>query len=383
MKLTYYIDSVIPSQKANSVHVMKMCQAFTQIGIEVTLVCERDNKKDKLDEVWTKYGITDQFKIERVYVPKFLRKYGHRVIADYSSWLKSKIKIPSDFVYSRSSLTLYFLRNKVRYIYEAHMEPDNINKKIISTILKHRNCVGLVVISNALKKRYLELFPFLEEKMVTVLHDGADVPDKNKNKIAKLKVDNSEQLKIGYIGHLYPGKCMEELIPIARACPNYTFNVVGGTEYWVKYWENILNQECINNILLYGFVDNSEIGGYYRAFDICVLPFSKSVLIGKNKNADIGKWISPLKLFEAMAYGKAIIASRLDTIEEVMSDGEDCILINPGDVDGWKKAICLLANDYNLRKKLGNNAKAKLVNQYTWKIRAEKISTLLNDFSEV
>ncbi len=375
MRIAYYIDTVIPTQRANMVHVMKMCQAFSDLGHTVTLLCDGSQKIPELDRIRKQYAVTDRFEIQTAYIPTLLRKYGHRLGAYYGAYKKAQVTVNCDCAYSRSAVSLYFARNRVRYVYETHMEPDLLNKQIERKILSHRNCVALVVISMALKKRYLELFPFLKPEFITVLHDAADIPRRDSCTKAELQTQD-DAVKIGYIGHLYPGKCMETLLPLAKRCPQYRFHIVGGTDEWVTHWKAQSHKEQTDNLLFYGYVDNSKVENYYHAFDIMILPFSKNIRIGKGKLTNIGKWISPLKLFEAMAYGKAIIVSRLTTIEEVLVDGEDCVMVEPDDIGQWAKKLERLCEDAALQKRIGNAAREKLEREYTWLERARKAASL-------
>lgn len=376
MQLNYYIDAEIPTTNASVVHVMKMCQALKRNNVDVTLFCNGRDMTVDLETIYRQYGVIDRFSIETVYIPEFLRKHGHRFGAYYSAWLKSKNKKKSNFTYSRSAMSLFFLKNKTEYIYEAHLEPDVLNKQIEYKILKHKNCRGLVVISQALKNRYLEMFPFLLEKNIAVLHDAADIDISESVERAPLKAQESE-IKIGYVGSLFPGKCMETLLQLAVRCPQFKFHVVGGTSEWIDYWEKKAIEKKVNNLIFYGFVDNSKLGDFYRAFDICILPFSSNIHIGKSKRVDIAKWTSPLKLFEAMSYAKPIIVSRLATIEEVMFDQKDCVMVEPDNIDEWEKKLVNLCADANLQKRIGQAAKEKLIRQYTWEERARKIVTLI------
>ena len=231
-----------------------------------------------------------------------------------------------DICYCRSLLCAYLIRNKHPFIYEAHISPNrSIYKFLEKKILQHSNLIKLVVICEELKKEYLRLFPFLNKDKILVLHDGADIVSSETKEGCPIKViDNgqqpfqSNQVKIGYIGHLYPGKCMEVLIQIAKLKRNTLFHVIGGTEEWVNYWKNTLKSQDITNIIFYGFVENQWINECYKQLDIVLLPFSNKIFFNKNKKDDIGKWISPLKLFEAMANGKAIISTCLPSIQEIL-----------------------------------------------------------------
>ena len=148
------------------------------------------------------------------------------------------------------------------------------------------------------------------------------------------------------------------------------------TKEWIEHWKKQAAEERLHNLVFYGFVDNCLVGSYYRAFDVVILPFSQNVRIGKNKRANIGKWISPLKLFEAMAYGKPILVSRLATIEEVMEDGKDCIVAEPDNIEDWAEKLVKLCKDPEMQKKLGNAAQEKLLREYTWLERARKAAQL-------
>ena len=65
----------------------------------------------------------------------------------------------------------------------------------------------------------------------------------------------------------------------------------------------------------------------------------------------------PLALLEAMAYGKAIVATRVGAIPEVMTDGQDGVLVPKADAAALAKAIDRLAGDASLRTKLGQSAR--------------------------
>ena len=172
---------------------------------------------------------------------------------------------------------------------------------------------------------------------------------------------------------------MEVMIPVAKSRPNYLFHVVGGTKEWIDKWTTEAHADGVNNIVFYGFVDNAKIGNYYRAFDICILPFSKNVFVDKSKRLNIGRWISPLKLFEAMAYSKAILVSDIPTIKEVLTDEVNCIFADPDNIQEWGGKLDRLVNDSELRERLGASAKEELVKNYTWEIRAKRIIRIFEE----
>ena len=82
---------------------------------------------------------------------------------------------------------------------------------------------------------------------------------------------------------------------------------------------------------------------------------------------------SPTKLFEYMAMGKAIVASRLGQIAEVLDDEETALLIEPGDARQLADAILRLSNSRELRERLGAAARRVAVERHTWKQNAQRV----------
>ena len=374
------MDTVVPSKRANTIHIMKMCQAFQAKGCDTTLYCDMDAESTPVEEIMRRYAIMTPFQIQRVVLSSFLRANGHRLTFWVSAFKKARIAKEFDIAYGRSAATLFFLKNKYKYIYEIHTEADSLNQMIERSILSHPNCLAVVTISHALKQRYLELFPFFNPDKVIVLHDCADDNTHLTTETAELvNLPGTDPIHIGYVGHLYPGKCMEVLTKVAAKTTNFTYHIVGGTDEWVQKWKNYCYEHKINNFVFYGFVENAKVGEYYRAFDIFVLPFSSHVSVGTTKTMDIGRWISPLKLFEGMAYKKAMVVSALPTIKEVLTDGETARLLDPEDIDGWVNALTELAQNPEQCSKLGEKAYRLFKEEYTWE---KRVSTIIRYLEE-
>lgn len=82
---------------------------------------------------------------------------------------------------------------------------------------------------------------------------------------------------------------------------------------------------------------------------------------------------SPTKLFEYMAMGRAIVASDLDQIGEVLRDDETAVMVRPGDVGQLAAAIGALHDDAERRARLGAAARAEAVARHTWKEHTRRI----------
>lgn len=82
---------------------------------------------------------------------------------------------------------------------------------------------------------------------------------------------------------------------------------------------------------------------------------------------------SPTKIFEYMAMGKGIVASRLGQIGEVLSDNETALLVEPGNVAELASALIKLIEAPELRARLGATARDVAVQNHTWTRNAERV----------
>lgn len=365
MNIVYLSASIIPSKNANSIHVMKMCQAFAKNGHNVTLFARESS--ENVDDVYSYYGVEKIFKIEKIVWPN-IRGLGGWV---YGKRIKRKIMNNNrpDLFYGRdiySILEMTSMPNSEIY-YEAHTPPANKIRKIMEKRLFNSDKFKrLIVISEALKEEYLSIFPNLSNKIL-VAHDAADSPSGFLN--VKVENFNSNTFKVGYIGHLYPGKGMEVITKLAYLLPDIEFHIVGGKEKDINYWRNKIKTK---NLVFHGFIPHGLLNEYYNQFDIVLAPYQTTVTSSGGKG-DISKWMSPLKIFEYMAYGKAIIASDLPVLKEVLIHNKNCILCPPKDIDAWVKAILKLKEDKDLKFRIGKQAREIFLQKYTWEQRGRNV----------
>ena len=89
---------------------------------------------------------------------------------------------------------------------------------------------------------------------------------------------------------------------------------------------------------------------------------------------------SPTKLFEYMAMGKGIVASRLGQIAEVLEDEKTALLVEPGDARALAEAILRLAREPELRESLGAAARSAATKRHTWAHNAERVLEAYRDW---
>ncbi len=82
---------------------------------------------------------------------------------------------------------------------------------------------------------------------------------------------------------------------------------------------------------------------------------------------------SPTKLFEYLAMGRPIVASRLGQLGEVLADGQTALLVEPGDPVALAQALCRLIDDAPLRARLGAAGRAQAEREHTWHRHTQRI----------
>ena len=136
-----------------------------------------------------------------------------------------------------------------------------------------------------------------------------------------------------------------------------------------KAGERFRTADCC---ILTGLVPQEEGPGHLAACDILSSPHVP--------NPDGTPFFgSPTKLFEYMAMGKGIVASRLDQIGEILEQGRTAWLVEPGDAGSLAAGLERLVEDEPLRKRLGEAARREAIEKYTWRGHTRKIIERLRE----
>jgi glycosyltransferase involved in cell wall biosynthesis len=226
---------------------------------------------------------------------------------------------------------------------------------------------GMVTHCNALRNSILEKLPELAERII-VAHCGADLLPEDL-KPADLG-ETSGRPQVGYVGHLYPGKGFEIVRKLAAWAPWVDFHVVGGQQTTIDRLQR--DPTLPRNIRLHGFVHPSTTGSFSLAFDVLLAPYQSEVQIASGE--ETASWMSPLKLFEYMAARKPILCSDLPILREIIQHGCNGLLLPIDEPEAWISALQRLLADQTERERLGANARADFLAQYTWQQRAGRIS---------
>ncbi len=364
MRLAYLSGSAIPSRFANSVHVMKMCQAFAHAGAEVELHARGRGGREAEDFAW--YGVEPAFRLVKWRKP-FFTWNRHRAYTRAVARAVAARPLPDLFYARRADSLAAVAHHGVPLVFEAHEPPgDAARTRVLEGIFARPAFVRLVCISHALAREYARRFPALDPERIVVAPDGADLPATPPT--FGRERGPGEPLRAGYVGQLFPGKGMETIAALAARMPAVEFHVVGGKESQIARWKK---GHAAPNLVFHGYLPHGSLGAVVERFDVLLAPYLARVT-GMGKS-DIGEWMSPLKLFEYMAGGRPIVCSDLPVLREVMEDGRNALLAAPGDLDAWAHALETLASDPALGARLAADAYRDLERSYTWRRRAVRV----------
>jgi glycosyltransferase involved in cell wall biosynthesis len=175
---------------------------------------------------------------------------------------------------------------------------------------------------------------------------------------------------VGYAGHLYAWKGVDVLLRALALVPDAHGLIVGGhpREPDLERVKALAQSLSIaDRVTFTGLVEPATVPNYLARAMVLVLPNPASAISTH--------FTSPLKLFEYMAAGRAIVASDLPSIREVLRDNEQALLVPPGEAEPLAAAIRRVLEDRLLAERLARAAYAEAP-QYTWARRAEKLEAL-------
>lgn len=369
MKIVCIATSRVPSNTANSIQVMKACHALKLLGHDVTLLLPGE-VSTPWEALTGPYGLETPFEIEWLPSDPRLKRY------DFAwSAMKKAQSLGADAVYTwLAQAALLAVQRRIPAVFELHDRPTGrIGPWLFRRLMKARGKKRLVCITHALQSAVEhENGLRFDPHEVVVAPNGVDLehyaqlPDAAE---ARRQLDLPEGLTVGYTGHFYAGRGMDVLMALAQQNPTVNFLWVGGRAADVAAWREQTAQAGLHNVTLTGFVEQTRLPLYQAAADILLMPYERAIAGSSGGNsADI---CSPMKMFDYMAAGRAIITSDLPVIREVLNE-RNALFCPPEDTAAWQSGLTALLADSARRTALAVEAKAA-VSRYTWRARAEKI----------
>ncbi len=359
----------IPSDTANSIQVMKVCQGLAQLGHRVTLIVPAlpPNAGPQASDLQTLYGLHTPFEIE--YLPA-VGALGRRLFTLRA--VRRALALGGDLIYTwfPQSAVFALLAGKPA-IFEIH-EPAStptgrIWYRLFAALPGRKRLVSITqALVQILNRNYhIRLRP--EEVVIgpngVELERFVSLPDP---KTARRQIGLPASPTVLCAGHLYAGRGAGLFLTLAASTPEAHFVWVGGRPQDVSIWRE--KAAGLDNVTFTGFVPHEQIPLYQAAGDILLMPYEHS--IAGSSGGDSSTFCSPMKMFEYMAAGRAILSSDLPVIREVL-DESMAVFCPPEDAAAWQTALRALLHDPARRATLAKNAR-RAAEKYTWLARAKQ-----------
>jgi glycosyltransferase involved in cell wall biosynthesis len=373
MKITCISASEVPSSKANSIQVMKACQALAQLGHTVQLLVPAAggarplSEKLSPSELTSFYGLAASFPVEWLPANPRLHRYDFawRAIQRARRWGADAV-----YAWPPQAAVLALLRG-LPVLFEMHGEPEgSFGPLLFRLFLRLPGRKRWLPITQALVDLLAGRYP-VANVPYRISPNGVDLErftNLPEPSLARQTLGLPEQPTVGYTGHLYAGRGVSLLVELGRRFPQVHFLWVGGHPADVEHWRGQLASANIPNVTLTGFVENSRLPLYQAASDVLLMPYERVITGSSGGNS--AAYCSPMKMFEYMACGRAIISSNLPVIGEVLND-RNAMLCPPEDPEAWVGALGGLLADEDRRQALAHTA-LQDAQAYTWLERARK-----------
>ena len=382
MKIALITNSRIPSLTANSIQAMKVAQALMQLNHEVKMFAPKETeipnyeipKRSGADELLiTHYGLKLAPEIQFLLSIKGFKRLDFIFHAQNAAK-----KFGADLIYTwLPQSAVLGLWSGYPIVLEMHADNSGLlGAWWLGQFWKAKGKKLMTVTTQALKNALetstkLKLNP----EAVLIAPNGVELerydhlPSPSE---ARHQLNLKQGLTVGFTGHIYAGRGADLLFELAKQMPNVNFLWVGGTPELVEHWRNKLHEANSKNVTMTGFVKHDVIHLYQAASDILLMPYSSS--ISASSGQDIAEVINPMKMFEYMAAGRAIVSADLPSIREVLNEGNSVLIgeLGSGRIGDWRLEIEKLLADESLRVKLGGQARRDVEN-FSWVKREEKI----------
>jgi glycosyltransferase involved in cell wall biosynthesis len=225
----------------------------------------------------------------------------------------------------------------------------------------------LVAVSEDLK-RFITGNVGVPPERITVIYNGQEVlPPIGVEEKQRLRDElglKKDEKVVGVVGSLYPVKghkyLLDAIPQILKIHPHTTFLIVGRGELELPLKEEVNRCALQNRVRFLGFRD--DVSALLSIMDVFVLP-------------SLSEGLS-IALLEAMAAGKPVIATNVGGNPELVVDGETGFSVPPRDVDALAAKLCLILEDTDYARNLGENGRKRVQEKFSLQAMANNYQQL-------
>jgi glycosyltransferase involved in cell wall biosynthesis len=374
-------DSGVPvfGEKGCSVHVQEMLGAFLEEGLDMRLIAQRLGGVPGEQIARARLSV-----LPPLAAPDVAGRETSALLAnrDQEAILSHCGAHRAEFLYERYSLWSYAGMEFARRVGVPGLL--EVNAPLIDEQLEHRGLVHLAECREVAHRVFEaathllavseELAAWLDAQpgargKVSVLPNGVS-PSRFVPNVAPAQVRGLGGMVIGFLGTLKPWHglmtLLEAVAVVRQQRPDAQLLLVGDGPERARLAARAEELGISSAVHFAGAVKPSDVPSWLASMDVAVAPYPPMESF----------YFSPLKVYEYLAAGRAIVASRIGQITSVVQDGVTGLLVEPGQVAPLSQALLRLSADAGLRQSLGCAGRSWVLQHRTWKASARKVRAL-------
>lgn len=231
----------------------------------------------------------------------------------------------------------------------------------------------LIAVSTSLRDHLVRAWQ-VDERKIVVLPNAADTSVFSKSYSIEL-IRREFNLQGGpviiFVGGFYPWHdlllLLESFAGLLHQVPDARLMLVGDGRTRAEIERKLSEMQLNDRVILTGRVAHERIPELLAIADVAVAPFIPFF---------DGMGGSPLKVFEYMAAGKAIVATKTGQITDIITDERSGLLVSPGDAKSFERAMCRLLVDATERSRIGQNAQREALQKHSWAHYARQLEEI-------
>ena len=375
-KIYYVANARMPTEKAHGIQIAKMCEAFIEAGVDLTLVVPR--RKTDPRSIREYYGL--RVAVPTVYLSgidwygsgafgyrlsslSFMLRYVFFLIRKQMSGERFVLYTVDMDTFSSSALT--FLRAPL------FSEMHGAKLPSISERILFKSVRGIIAINKIIVEELRNVFPRSSTRYL-IEPNGVDLlafPKTSKQEArARLGLPQDIHLVL-YSGRFFDWKGLEILPTAAALVPTLRWQIVGGNK---EEFKKLVTKSLPDNLYFAGSRPYTEIPLWCAAADALIV-------LGTKRDTQSYRYTSPMKLFEYFAAGRPIIASDTPALREVVSE-QEAFFYKPDDPKNLAEvAQYVVAHPQDLQSRI--EAARRRASASSWSARAERIMRFMQEYS--
>ncbi|MCC7369821.1 MAG: glycosyltransferase family 4 protein [Chloroflexi bacterium] len=403
-RLVYVGGFDFPTPQARGIQTLHTAHALARAGWGVRLLAQKPERPaGTVADALAGYGLTPHPRLRIVSVPvaridrlSWIEIHKRLAVTNWSYALACVADVlrlkqrPTAIVTRDPRLAWIFLRTKPLHgrpvVYEVH--------EIFSTAPRENRSLDPAELKGVSERtRALEASVFAEADLLLPLTQAcadiveysyrlptariAVVPDATTPPSGPLPPRPSDTREIVYAGQLYRWKGVDTLLDAMTELPGARLTVYGGRgpgdpDLHVAQ-AKAAQVGVADRVTFAGFVPHAEVRRRIAGAGAAILPLPDNLMARY--------FTSPLKLFDYMAAGTPIVASDLQSVGEVLTDGDNALLAPPEDPPALAAAVRRLLANPGLADRLRRTAYEQ-VQAFTWDARAARIIQALGRLTD-